>query len=90
MSLGRLPDWTSRCPALPASGCQQLALGALLTAATRTASRDVDGAELRERGRWAFRNIGEPVQVYAALRQGARSSAELPIDPVCRMGRRLA
>jgi YHS domain-containing protein len=41
--------------------------------------------ELRERGRRAFRNVGEPVPVYAAIRQGARSPAGLPIDPVCRM-----
>jgi YHS domain-containing protein len=41
--------------------------------------------ELRERGRWTFRNVTEPVPVYAAVRQGARSSAGLPIDPVCRM-----
>ena len=58
---------------------------ALLTAATRLAAGDVEGVELRERGRWAFRNVAEPVQVYAAVRQGARSSAGLPIDPVCRM-----
>jgi class 3 adenylate cyclase len=58
---------------------------ALLTAATRVAAGDVEGVELRERGRWAFRNVTEPVQVYAAVRQGARSSAGLPIDPVCRM-----
>jgi adenylate cyclase len=58
---------------------------ALLTAATRAACGDVEGVELRERGRWAFRNVGEPVAVYAAVREGARSSAGLPIDPVCRM-----
>jgi adenylate cyclase len=45
----------------------------------------VQGVELRERGRWTFRNVTEPVQVYAAVRQGARSSAGLPVDPVCRM-----
>jgi adenylate cyclase len=58
---------------------------ALLTATTRAAAGDVQGVELRERGRWTFRNVTEPVQVYAAIRQGARSSAGLPIDPVCRM-----
>jgi adenylate cyclase len=58
---------------------------ALLTAATRTAAGDVQGVELRERGRWTFRNVTEPVQVYAAVRLGARSSAGLPVDPVCRM-----
>ena len=58
---------------------------ALLTAATRAAAGEVEGVELRERGRWTFRNVTEPVPVYAAVRQGARSAAGLPIDPVCRM-----
>jgi adenylate cyclase len=58
---------------------------ALLTATTRTAAGDLDGVELRERGRWTFRNVTEPVPVYAAVRQAAQSAAGLPIDPVCRM-----
>jgi adenylate cyclase len=58
---------------------------ALVTAATREAAGQLTGVELRERGRWAFRNVAEPVLVYTAVRQGARSSAGLPIDPVCRM-----
>jgi adenylate cyclase len=58
---------------------------ALLTAATRDATGELAGMELRERGRWTFRNVTEPVQVYAAVRQGAQSSSGLPIDPVCRM-----
>jgi hypothetical protein len=58
---------------------------ALLTAATKAAAGDVTGVELRERGRWTFRNVAEPVQVYAAVQQGVRSSSGLPIDPVCRM-----
>jgi len=58
---------------------------ALLTAATRAAAGEVEGVEVRERGRRRFRNVGEPVPVYAAIRQGAHSSSGLPIDPVCRM-----
>jgi adenylate cyclase len=57
----------------------------LLTATTRDAAGDVAGVELRERGRRAFRNVSAPVQVYVAVRQGARSASGLPIDPVCRM-----
>jgi hypothetical protein len=57
----------------------------LLTAATRDAAGQLAGVELRERGRWTFRHVGEPVQVYAAVREGARSSGGPPIDPVCRM-----
>jgi adenylate cyclase len=41
--------------------------------------------ELRERGRWMFRNVAAPVQVSSAVRQGATSTSGLPIDPVCRM-----
>jgi len=58
---------------------------ALLTAATRAAAGEIEGVELRERGRWTFRNVAAPVLVYAAVRQGARSVPGLPIDPVCRM-----
>jgi class 3 adenylate cyclase len=58
---------------------------ALLTAATRAAAGEVEGVEVRERGRRAFRNVGEPVQVFVAVRQGEHSSSGLPIDPVCRM-----
>ena len=43
---------------------------ALLTAATRDAAGEVEEVELRERGRWSFRNVTEPVPVYAAVRQG--------------------
>jgi len=58
---------------------------ALLTATTKAAAGDLEGVELRERGRWAFRNVSGPVQVFLAVRQGARTSSGLPIDPVCRM-----
>jgi adenylate cyclase len=57
----------------------------LLTEATRAAAGDVHGVELRERGRWSFRNVGGLINMYAAIRQGARSVSGLPIDPVCRM-----
>jgi adenylate cyclase len=57
----------------------------LLTATTKAAAGQVVGVTLRERGRWALRNVSAPVPVYAAVREGARSSSGLPIDPVCRM-----
>ena len=79
-------DWFGATVNLAARLSAAAALGeALLTAATRDAADHLAGMELRERGRWAFRNVTEPVLVYAAFRQGARSSAGLPIDPVCRM-----
>jgi adenylate cyclase len=58
---------------------------ALLTATTKAAAGEVAGVQLRERGRRTFRNVSEPVLVYAAVRQGARTRTGLPIDPVCRM-----
>jgi adenylate cyclase len=58
---------------------------ALLTEPTRTAAGEVEGVELRERGRWSFRNVGGLVNVFAAVRQGGHSVSGLPIDPVCRM-----
>ncbi len=58
---------------------------ALLTAATRAPAGEIEAVELRERGRRRFRNVGEPVEIYAAVRLGARDSSGLPIDPVCRM-----
>jgi adenylate cyclase len=76
---GATVNLTARVSAAAAGG------EALLTAATRHAAGQLAGVELRERGRWTFRNVTEPVQVYAAVRQGAQSSAGLPIDPVCRM-----
>jgi adenylate cyclase len=45
----------------------------------------VEGVELRERGRWSFRNVGGLVNVFAAVRQGGHTVSGLPIDPVCRM-----
>jgi YHS domain-containing protein len=57
----------------------------LVTGATKAAAGQVDGVELRESVRRAFRNVGEPIQVYAAVRLGERSPTGLPIGPVCRM-----
>jgi adenylate cyclase len=82
----RWGDWFGATVNLAARVSAAAAGGeALVTAATRDAAGELAGMELRERGRWTFRNVTEPVPVYAAVRQGARSSAGLPIDPVCRM-----
>ena len=55
-----------------------------MTEATRAAARNLDGFELRNRGRQRFKNIKESVAVYRALREGEEREG-LPIDPVCRM-----
>jgi adenylate cyclase len=82
----RSGDWFGATVNLAARVSAAAAGGeALLTAATRDAAVQLAGVELRERGRWTFRNVGEPVPVFAAVRQGTRNSAGLPIDPVCRM-----
>jgi adenylate cyclase len=57
----------------------------LLTIETRDAAGSVAGAEFEERGRHAFKNLVEPVLVFAATPASERSEAGLPIDPVCRM-----
>jgi class 3 adenylate cyclase/YHS domain-containing protein len=57
----------------------------LLTEATKAAAGELSSVHLHERGRQALKNIGEPVLLFAAVREGERDSGGLPIDPVCRM-----
>src|SRR4029453_7430598 len=79
-------DWFGSAVNLAARVSAAAAGGeALLTAATRDAAGEVEEVELRERGRWSFRNVAAPVPIYAAVRRGGRRSSGLPIDPVCRM-----
>lgn len=58
----------------------------LLTAATRERAGEIDGVELRERGRRAMKNVAEPVLLFAAVGEGERDATGLAVDPVCRMG----
>lgn len=57
----------------------------LLTEATRAGVGSLGGVELRERGRHEFKNVSEPVLLFAAARAGSVSATGLPLDPVCRM-----
>jgi adenylate cyclase len=57
----------------------------LLTDATRREAGELDGVELRDRGRRELRNVAEPVSLYAAVLEGEETAEGLPIDPVCRM-----
>jgi adenylate cyclase len=57
----------------------------LLTSSTRDAAGTLAGVELHPRGRRAFKNVAEHVELFAAVRTGAQTEAGLPIDPVCRM-----
>jgi adenylate cyclase len=56
----------------------------LLTDATREQLGALDGCDVRDRGPWRFKNLVEPVPVYAAVAKGG-GGRELEIDPVCRM-----
>jgi adenylate cyclase len=56
----------------------------LLSEATRFAVGDVDGVAFHQRGDQRFRNVKEPVKVYAAVAEGVDDTG-LRIDPVCRM-----
>jgi adenylate cyclase len=57
----------------------------LLTDATRATAGELHDIGLHERGRRALKNIGEPVLLFAAVREGERDASDRPIDPVCRM-----
>lgn len=57
----------------------------LLTEATKSAAGELGSIHLRERGRQTLKNMGEPVLLFAAVREAERDSTGLPIDPVCRM-----
>ena len=61
----------------------------LATEATREAMRaGASGTELRSVGDRRFKNVSEPVAVYAVVRQGEQTDAGMPVDPVCRMALR--
>jgi adenylate cyclase len=57
----------------------------VLSDATRVAAGAVEGIAVSERGRHSLRNVREPVLLFEAERDGQRTQAGLPIDPVCRM-----
>ncbi|HSD77802.1 MAG TPA: adenylate/guanylate cyclase domain-containing protein [Solirubrobacteraceae bacterium] len=57
----------------------------LLTGHTAALAPDLDGVFYEPRGRQALRNVREPVELFAAVRQGEPAHGPLAIDPVCRM-----
>jgi len=63
-----------------ASGCE-----VLLTEATRSSAGEMSGVQLRERGDERFKNVAQPVRLWAAFPDTARAPSGWPIDPVCRM-----
>src|SRR5206468_5818886 len=57
----------------------------LLTAHTAALAPDVDAVLYESRGRQTLRNVREPVELVAAVRQGHTTEDRLAVDPVCQM-----
>lgn len=56
-----------------------------VTGTTAALAPELEGVLYESRGRQTLRNVTEPVEVFAALRQGETTDTGLPVDPVCRM-----
>jgi adenylate cyclase len=63
-----------------ASGCE-----VLLTEATRSSAGEMPDVQLRDHGDERFKNVAEPVRLWAAYPDTERAPSGWPIDPVCRM-----
>src|SRR3954447_9615768 len=57
----------------------------LMTAHTAALAADVEGVLYESRGRQVLRNVRDPVELVAAVREGQATGQDLAIDPVCRM-----
>jgi adenylate cyclase len=57
----------------------------LLTGYTAALAPELGGVFYDPRGRHVLRNVREPVEVFAAVRQSESTHGRLPVDPVCRM-----
>jgi adenylate cyclase len=57
----------------------------LLTAQTAARAPEIDGVLYEARGRQNLRNVRDPVELVAAVREGHISDRGPAIDPVCRM-----
>jgi adenylate cyclase len=57
----------------------------LLTGDTAALAPELGGVFYESRGREALHNVREPVEIFAAIRQGQSTRGPLPVDPVCRM-----
>jgi adenylate cyclase len=57
----------------------------LLTGHTAALARNVEGVRYESRGCPTLRNIRNPVELVAAVRQGETRELRFAIDPVCRM-----
>jgi adenylate cyclase len=57
----------------------------LMTAQTAALACDLEGVLYESRGRQTLRNVRDPVELVAAVREGQTNGQGLAIDPVCRM-----
>jgi adenylate cyclase len=57
----------------------------LLTGQTAALVPELEGVMYESRGREVLRNVREPVEIFAAVRQSESVVGQLPVDPVCRM-----
>ena len=57
----------------------------LMTAHTAALASDLEGVLYESRGRQTLRNVRDPVELVAALREGHTTGHGLVVDPVCRM-----
>jgi adenylate cyclase len=57
----------------------------LLTGHTAALAPELGGVFYESRGREVLRNVREPVEIFAAIRQSESTQGRLPVDPVCRM-----
>jgi adenylate cyclase len=57
----------------------------LLTGQTAALAPELEGVFYEARGRAELRNVREPVEPFAAVRQSETGLGRLPVDPVCRM-----
>ena len=57
----------------------------LLTGQTAALAPELAGVFYESRGREVLRNVREPVEIFAAVRQSESTQGQLPLDPVCRM-----
>ena len=58
----------------------------LMTAATKEAAgHELDGFDIRYRGSQRFKNVSQPIELYALTLSAQAGAAGWPVDPVCRM-----
>ena len=57
----------------------------LVTGHTAALAPELEGVFYEPRGRQVLRNVREPVEMFAVVRQSESTKGRLPVDPVCRM-----